>query len=142
MRSRGLLAGRLAVKIEICTDSSMRGGGRVWRGRRGWAWKCSGPKIGEPNLPRIEFDEQSLLVFFLRPRSSFSPFIRSLILLSSCLSFSPSLFTDRYKMIYMRYIIRKEDQKCTYETENILYLSYCTRHVIFIIIIYIFLKTK
>lgn len=28
-RSRGLLAGRLAVKIEICTDSSMRGGGRV-----------------------------------------------------------------------------------------------------------------
>lgn len=25
----GLLAGRLAVKIEICTDSSMRGGGRV-----------------------------------------------------------------------------------------------------------------
>lgn len=28
-RSRGLLAGRLAVKIEICTDSSMRGGGGV-----------------------------------------------------------------------------------------------------------------
>lgn len=26
MKSRGLLAGRLAVKIEICTDSSMRGG--------------------------------------------------------------------------------------------------------------------
>lgn len=31
-RSRGLLAGRLAVKIEICTDSSMRGGERLKRG--------------------------------------------------------------------------------------------------------------
>lgn len=100
-RSRGLLAGRLAVKIEICTDSSMRGGGRVWRGRRGWAWKCSGPKIGEPNLPRIEFDERSLLVFSA-PSSSVlslppSPFTLYLIPAlsrppaSHCLSFSPLL---------------------------------------------------
>lgn len=99
-RSRGLLAGRLAVKIEICTDSSMRGGGRVWRGRRGWAWKCSGPKIGEPNLPRIEFDERSLLVFSARPRAlslslpvysvSYSRFV-SPACFSLSLSFSPLL---------------------------------------------------
>ena len=38
-RSRGLLAGRLAVKIEICTDSSMRGGERLKRAR-----KCLGPE--------------------------------------------------------------------------------------------------
>lgn len=35
----GLLAGRLAVKIEICTDSSMRGGERLKRAR-----KCLGPE--------------------------------------------------------------------------------------------------
>lgn len=109
-RSRGLLAGRLAVKIEICTDSSMRGGGRVWRCRRGWAWKCLGPKIGEPNLPRIAFDEHPLLVFSVRPRSSFSlpvyPVSYSRFVLPSIyLRFSLflllfSIFARRYKMSY------------------------------------------
>lgn len=46
-RSRGLLAGRLAVKIEICTDSSMRGGERLKRARN-----CSGAprRLGENRI--------------------------------------------------------------------------------------------
>lgn len=98
-RSRGLLAGRLAVKIEICTDSSMRGGGRVWRGRR--AWKCSGPKIGEPNLPRIEFDEHSLLVFSVRPQSFFLPSRLPCILFPLCLAFL-SISLSLFFLLYFR----------------------------------------
>lgn len=132
-RSRGLLAGRLAVKIEICTDSSMRGGGLVWRGRRGWAWKCSGPKIGEPNLPRIEFDEHSLLVFSVRPRSSFSlpvyPVSYSrFVLPSACLS--SSLFLTLFLQAGIKwaivtrsiYLARKKPE--AYLRNRVSYLSY------------------
>lgn len=136
-RSRGLLAGRLAVKIEICTDSSMRGGGRVWRGRRGWAWKRSGPKIGEPNLPRIEFDE--------RARSSSSPLVleRSLSLpvysvsysrfvlpacfsLSLFLSFSYSIFAGRYKMSYSYevHIARREETRSVFTKPSLVFVIF------------------
>lgn len=137
-RSRGLLAGRLAVKIEICTDSSMRGGGRVWRGRRGWAWKCSGPKIGEPNLPRIEFDEaRSLLVFSARPRAfslslpvysvSYSRFVLpACFSLSLFLSSSYSIFAGRYKMSYSyeAHIARGEETRSVFTKPSLVFVIF------------------
>lgn len=126
-RSRGLLAGRLAVKIEICTDSSMRGGGRVWRGR----------EEGEPESVRVRRLENQIChassstslaprllrlssKFFLPPRL---PCILFLLYLLLSFSLFLSLFAGRYKMSYSyeghitREKERERDQKRIYETE-------------------------